>query len=333
MASSLLACALFRGAVNQSPELRWWLFSSFGATRLCPEMLKRAAPLRLTPGGSVVGRLYPNGCQHQVDEQRRTVSLDFTGTGYAWTPIAGRVGFSAHAGVEYRADFRLEDDAIYVWARAQRLLFAPEFRVGSIQNRLVDWAQNQTPVGYLANTFGAQIATSQLLSGFTVVRTDEGDAFSLGIIEPPARPRQPFVSGGKDRLLVESDTAEIRVEQVDFIGPIVIEEQGQSVFFKYQKTGPIAEAFIWPRYEADAWREQLQLGAALGPPPGPASMSFVLNSGVAEEQRVSLPAGQYVLVIDNSSRIGRVNPPWNPLNAVGANPVVVSYRIEIGDAS
>ncbi len=53
--------------------------------------------------------------------------------------------------------------------------------------------------------------------------------------------------------------------------------------------------------------------------------------GVTDEQRVPLPQGQYVLVIDNSSRVGRVSPPWNPLNAVGANPVVLSYRLELAD--
>jgi hypothetical protein len=327
----LVSCGLFRGAINGSPEIRWWLFSSFGANQMCPEMLKRSAPLRLTSGGHVIGRLFPNSCQHRVDEQRRTVSLEFTGTGYAWTPIAGRVGFSAHAGVEYRADFSLQDDAMYIWARAERLLFAPEFRVGSIENRLVDWAQNQSPVGYLANTFGAQVTSSQLLGGFTVVRTEDGDAFALGILMPPERPRQPFAAGGAGRLLVDADTSEVRVEQVDFIGPIVVEDSGQSLFFKYALTGPNAEALLWGRAQADAWREALQMGAVLGPPPTPASLGFALNPGVTEEQRVPLPPGQYMLVIDNSSRVGRVNPPWNPLNAVGANPVVLSYRLELGE--
>lgn len=327
----LVACGLFRGAINDSPSIRWWLFSSFGASRLCPEMLKRSAPLRLTSGGNVVGRLYPNGCQHRVDDQRRTVSIEFTGTGYAWTPIAGRVGFATHAGVEYRADFSLQEDAMYVWARTERLLFPPQFRVGSIENRLVNWANDQTPVGYLTSTFGSQIAQSQLVSGFTVVRTDSGDAFTLGILQPPARPRAPFASGGEDRVLVESETTEVRVEQVDFIGPIVVEEPGLSVYFKYRAVGPHAEALVWSRYEADAWREHLQTGAALAPPPGPPSMTFPLMPGVTDEQRLQLPPGQYVIVIDHSSRVGRVNPPWNPLNAVGANPLVLSYRIEIGE--
>jgi hypothetical protein len=331
LGAALAGCGLFRGAVNNSPEIRWWLFSNYGATHMCPEMLERSAPLRLTSGGNVIGRLFPSACQHRVDEQRRTVSLEFTGTGYAWTPIAGRVGFSAHAGVEYRADFSLQEDATYVWARSERLLFPPEFRVGSIENRIVDWAQNQSPVGYLTNTFGAQVASSQLLSGFTVVRSEEGDSFALGILLPPERPRQPFKSGGDGRTLVDADTAEVRVEQVDFIGPIVVEQAGQSLYFKYSATGPAAEGLLLSRPEADAWRERLQTGTPLGPPPTPASFGFELRSGVTEEQRVPLPQGQYVLVIDNSSRVGRVNPPWNPLNAVGANPVVLSYRLELAD--
>jgi hypothetical protein len=333
VAALLLAgCGLFRSAINDSPNIRWWLFSTFGAERMCPEMLKRSAPLRLTNGGHVIGRLFPTACQHHIDEQRRTVSLEFTGTGYAWTPIAGRVGFSTHAGVEYRADFSLQDDSMYVWARTERLLFAPEFRVGSIENRLVDWAQNQSPVGYLTNTFGAQITSSQLLSGFTVVRSSEGDAFALGILLPPERPRQPFGSGGEGRWLVDADTAEVRVEQIDFLGPIVVEDSGQSLYFKYALTGPQAEALLWSRADADAWRERLQMGTPLAPPPTPAILGFALAPGAPQEQRVPLPPGQYVLVIDNSSRVGRVNPPWNPLlNAVGANPVVLSYRLELGE--
>jgi len=42
-------CGWLKGPVNASPSLRWWLFSNFGAGRLCPEMLNRSAPLRLAP--------------------------------------------------------------------------------------------------------------------------------------------------------------------------------------------------------------------------------------------------------------------------------------------
>src|SRR4051812_4863830 len=67
-ALALAGCGLFRSAVNDSPDIRWWLFSSFGASHMCPEMLKHSAPLRLTNGGNVIGRLFPNACTHRVDE-------------------------------------------------------------------------------------------------------------------------------------------------------------------------------------------------------------------------------------------------------------------------
>ncbi|HEY3236953.1 MAG TPA: hypothetical protein VGJ84_19700, partial [Polyangiaceae bacterium] len=157
--------------MNASPGLRWWLFSNFGAQRMCPEMLKRGAPLKLTPDGNTVGRFFPNRCGHQVDDASQTVTIRFGGTGFAWTPIAGRVGFAADAAVEYRMDFYMAEDANYIWAKTNRILEGPTFSIGSIENKLVDWATH-TPVGYMANTFGTQIVSSQISQGFTVVHTD-----------------------------------------------------------------------------------------------------------------------------------------------------------------
>lgn len=328
-----LGCFLFRDAVNQSPAIRWWLFSNFGASRFCPELLRRSAPLRLTSNGNVVGRMFPTGCAHRVDDARQTLTLEFSGTGYAWTPLAGRVGFSARAGVEYRPDFSLQEDATYVWARTQRLLFPTEFRVGSIENKLVDWAQHQSPIGYLANLFGSQIASGQLSSGFTVVRTEDGDAFTLGLLQPPERPPAPFGAGGDDRLLVASETTETRPEQVDFIGPVIVTEANQQAFFKYRATGPAAEVLVFSRRDADLWRERLQTGAPLDAPPVPPLLGFPLTPGSEREQRLPLPPGQYVLVIDHATRVGAVRPPYNPLNALGANALVLAYRLEIGEAS
>jgi hypothetical protein len=328
----LTGCAWFRSAINESPEIRWWLFSHYGADRLCPEMQRRAAPLRLVPAGNVIGRLFPSSCQSQVDEGRRTVSLEFTGSGYAWTAIAGRVGFSVHAGVEYRADFSLQSDAIYVWARSERMLFPTQFHVDSIQNRLVDWATQQSVGAYLTSAFGAQLATSQLASGFTVVRTEQGDAFSLGILQPPERPAEPLRAGAEDRQLVASETVEIRVEQVDFLGPIWVGGEGQGLFFRYQLNGPAGEALLYARTDADAWRERLQRGASFAPPPVPALLGFALTPGAGAEQSFRLPPGQYVLVVDHTSQLGSVSPPYNPLNAVGVNSLVLSYRLELGTA-
>ncbi len=183
----LAGCSLFNAHVNASPELRWWLFANFGANHICPEMVKTNAPLRLAPNTPVIGRFFPNQCTAHVSDDRRTVTISFAGTGYAWTPLAQRIGFSASATVEYQMDFRMEDDAIYVWGRPFRIVHQPNFQVGSIENPLFE-AARRSPVGYLSSTFGSQVLQSRLGDGFTVVRTNQRDAFALGINEPPAPP-------------------------------------------------------------------------------------------------------------------------------------------------
>ena len=65
------SCSIFRGAVNASPDLRWWLFSNFGAQKMCPEMLKRGAPLRLTPNGNTIGRFFPTTCNYTLSDPQQ----------------------------------------------------------------------------------------------------------------------------------------------------------------------------------------------------------------------------------------------------------------------
>jgi hypothetical protein len=329
------ACGLFRAKINSSPDIRWWLFSHFGADKMCPEMLKHGAPLTLLPGGNTLGRFFPNSCQSVVNDSSQTVTVNFGGTGYAWTPIAGRVGFSMQAAVEYRPDFRLEEDAMYVFARMTRVVNGPNFALGAVENPVVDWA-SRTPAGYLATTFGNQIVQSQLASGFTVVRSDSGDDFTLGILTPPARPTHPFALKGSDRVTLANETTEVRANQVDFVGPLEVADSGQALYLKTRLTGPAVDALVIPRSVADPWREGLQQGTAVSPPAGSALATLVIQPSAPNapgaEQRIPLPPGQYYLVLDNSNRVGSVAPPWTLINALGASTAVVSCAVELGDA-
>jgi hypothetical protein len=325
-------CGLFRGSVNASPELRWFLFSNFGAQRMCPEMLKRGAPLKLVGNGNAIGRFFPERCTTQVNDAAQTVTLAFEGTGFAWTPIAGRVGFAVSATIEYRMDFFLGEEATWVWAKPARIVYGPDFRMGAIENKVVDWAA-QGPGGYMVSTFGSQIVQGQLASGFTVVHTDDqGDEFSIGILAPPARPRSYFAAGS-GRTSLERETTEVRVDQMDLVGPLEVPSGGQALFLRFQVTGPAVDAMIIRRGAGDLWRSSLQLGANLAAPPEAPLSSFTLQPGQEARQIVPLPQGQYYLVLDNSARMGAVNPPWSPLGIVGGNSAVVAYAAEVGAAS
>jgi hypothetical protein len=331
VAAGLSACALFRSAVNASPSLRWWLFSNFGAEKMCPEMLKRGAPLRLVPNGNTIGRFFPASCQSEVNDAAKTVTIHFAGTGYAWTPVAGRVGFAVESAVEYRPDFEMTDDAVYVWARVNRVVYGPTFLIGYVENPVVDWAA-RTPVGYLASTFGAQIVESKLTSGFTVVRTDQGDDFSLGLLTPPERPPHPFSLDSDEHLVLANETTEVRSNQVDFIGPLEVVKSDQALFARFRVQGPAVDVLVLGRSNADPYREAMQRGAPLGPLQSPPVTSFVVQPGAESKQRIRLPAGQYYLLVDNSNRLGTVAPPWNPIAVIGGGAAVVSYSVELGDA-
>jgi hypothetical protein len=325
-----VGCPCLRGPVNASPALRWWLFSNFGAGRMCPEMLNRSAPLRLPPNPNAVGRLFPEQCQTTVNDAAQTVTIAFSGSGFAWTPVAGRVAFTVAASVEYRMDFYMAEDAVYVYARPARILTGPTFQVTAVENSVVNWAA-QGPAGYLVNTFGGQVVSGQLGSGFTVVHSDEGDSFALGQLSPPAKPPQPFDTSD-ERYAIVNETTEVHADQIDLVGPLSVATSDQALFVRLAVAGPALDVLLIPRGTGDLWRRGLQGGAVLGPPPQPPLMSFALSPGGEQRQRLPLPPGQYYLALDNSARVGTVTPPWSPFGAVGGNTAVVSYAVELGDA-
>ena len=329
---ALSGCGWFRSSVNNSPGLRWWLFSNFGEQKICPQVLSSGIGLRLNPAEDIVGRFFPNHCEQRVDDARQTVTVAFGGTGFAWTPFAGRVGFAAQAAVEYKMDFRMTDDFIYVFGVPASTPAPPQFQLGAVENKVVDWAA-KSPVGYLANVFGSQIMASQLAAGFTVVRTDSGDEFSLGHLEPPARAPRPFDLSGSDRMLFASDSTLLHPGQIDVLGPFAVTEKEQALYLRFQVDGATIEGLVWPKSVIDPWREGLQTGAPLSSPPQPAISAFALNPG-NNQLKVPLAQGLYVIVLDETSQIGTINPPFNPLGMLGtAGASRVSYAVELGEAN
>ncbi len=231
--------------------------------------------------------------------------------------------------MEYSFDFKMTEDAVYVWATNPRVITAPQFKIGSVENKLADMA-TKSPVGYMANTFGSQIVSYQLFQGFTVVHGDEGDEFTLGRLNPPARPPRPFDTS-EEKVVFANETTEVRSNQVDFLGPFEVADDDQAIFLRVRVAGPAIDVMVFPRGSADLWRESLQLGNPLAPPQAPPIAGFALQPGAELKQKFKLPRGQYMVVLDNSAAVGVVKPPWNPLSVVGGSTAVVSYVAELGD--
>lgn len=325
---AFVGCPCLREPVNASPSIRWWLFSNFGANRLCPEMLSRSAPLKLPPNPNVLGRFFPEQCQSVVNDQTQTITLSFSGSGLVWTPVAGRVAFTAAASVEYKMDFYLDEDAVYVWARPARVIAPATFQVTAVEAKLLDVAA-QGPLGFIASSLGGQLVSGQLASGFTVVHAEDGDSFALGQLAPPARPPRVF-AGTEGRKMLVNETLELHQDQIDLLGPLTVEEAGQALHVRLVAQGPSLDVLLLPRGTGDLMRRNLAAGVPLAPPQTPPMASFPLMAGRDFTQRIALAPGQYYLLIDNSVRIGTTNPPWSPLGVVGSNTALVSAAVELG---
>ena len=323
-----VGCPCVDDTVNSSPWLRWKIFAMFGAGRLCDEMTKRGAPLRLADGAPVIGRFFPSGCQSIVNDDRQTVTLQFSGDGYAWTPITKRISFTSTATVEYKPDFHKDGGTVYVWFRPTTIS-TPVFQVGLVEQPAVGLATSMTPLGVFANLFGQQIVSFVLGRGFTVIHESSGDDFALGILQPGTRPPHPYEVHGSDRVTLMNEMAEVHGNMLDFLGPFEIDGSGRMLFVKIRSAGIPLDVAVTTRTAGDAWRRQYQNQRGVPLPPGPPIVAGIISPDVDADRSIALPLGQYYVVVDNSPYVGQTAPPANAL----FDPVArVSYLISMGDA-
>jgi len=130
--------------------------------------------------------------------------------------------------------------------------------------------------------------------------------------------------------MLMNETIEVHQDQIDLLGPLLVEEPGQALHVRLVAQGPAVDVMLLPRGTGDLMRQSLAAGNPLAPPPSPPMASFPLMTGRDFAQRIPLAPGQYYLLIDNSMRLGTTNPPWSPLGAIGGNTAIISAAVELG---
>jgi hypothetical protein len=328
LAVTAVGCPCVNSTVNASPELRWWLFSNFGASKICPEMLKRGVPLKLPQlGNASVGRFFPSQCFVQVDDPRKAIVMTVQGTGYATLPVARRVGFSVGMTVEYLPDFRLEDGATYVWGKFSRFVSPPDMRVLGVENPVVSLA-TRTPAGDVATLIGNGLVASEIGRGFTVVRQDDGDDFTLGHLEAPQKPKRQFKSGD-EHVVLGSDLTEVHGQSRDFLGPFEVPDKNAALFFHARVEGAPLIFAVVDRSVGEAWRRAYEQAQPMAAPPGALISQGTLALGEAN-QKFPVQPGAYYVVVENTTPA-----PFAPLGIplpVAEQVAYVSYSLEVGDA-
>lgn len=323
--------------LNSDPNLRWWVFSHFGAGKICPEMIKTSVPIRLQdPNAPSTGRFFPMTCTCTVNDASRTIVVSVSGTGYGFVSPAKRVGFSLSATAEYRPDFVIAGKDLYLWARMSRIVDGPRFQTAYIENPIVEVVSN---VGNLSNSLGNNVVSGVMAKGFTVIRNDDNPDnpdFALGIYNPPQKPFHPFQAAINNRFTFANEITDIEANQRDYLGPFEITGSNKAFFFTAQVSGPPIDVIIVNKQTGDMWRDSYQTGKPLGPPPGPVFAQNPVMPGFSDARRYNLPAGQYYVVIDNTTVAGVVGPTGTsilgPLGlGAGAGRARVSYIAQLGE--
>jgi hypothetical protein len=344
LATFLIACPsreqLGRGAISILSEgvvnnpanksLRFDILK-FGLDRFCFEMTRRGAPLKLSDDQPVLGRFFAETCQSQVmqDESRKSFVIQYSGKGYGWTNLSGRLGFTSAGLIEYAPDFQMHEGAMYIYFRP-RNIDAASFKTWMVESSLARAGMAVT--GLNPDQLGKNLVQGQLQRGFTVIRYgSEGETdFGLGYIPKGQKPFTPFQIANSDKLTLANDRTEVHAGQQDFIGGFEVKEAGQALYLTMTLDGaPAVDVFVVSKGVGDQMIDQYVRQ------PGPAALGFapaldeVLPAGQVWKRFIRVPRGVYYVIVDHSGRIGRSAPP-----AVAGDDRAgkVDYVVQLGAA-
>lgn len=321
-----------RGIVNdpKNRSLRFDLLK-FGLESFCTEMRKRGVALKLSDEHPVMGRFFAKECQSEVvdDEQRKSLLLRFTGDGYAWTNMTGRLGFSVIALVEYATDFQMDSDqSLYVYFQPKNI------QATSYTTKLVESAQARGAMAVAKldpDRMGRQILSAQLERGFTVIRRDaRGETdYGLGVIPVGTSPFVPFQIVSSKQTLA-NDRTELHSGQQDYVGGFEVTSKDQALTLTASIDGaPSVDVLL---ISANAGQQMLDRYVTQ---PGPVAwtepprLDETIAFGSQWQRTIAVPPGMYLLLLDHSQAVGRASPP---LAGGDDRAVKIDYAVQLGDA-
>jgi hypothetical protein len=321
-----------QGIVND-PKNRTLRFDllKFGLESFCTEMRKRGVALKLSDEHPVMGRFFAKECQSEIidDEQRKSLLLRFTGDGYAWTNVTGRLGFSVVALVEYSTDFQMANDqSLYVYFQPKNV------QATTYTTKLVEAAQARGAMALAKvdpDRMGRQILSAQLERGFTVIRRDaRGETdYGLGLIAVGTTPFVPFQIDSAKRTLA-NDRTELHAGQQDFVGGFEVTGNGQALTITALIDGaPSVDVLLISALSG----QQLLDRYTTQPGPvtlnEPARLDETIPYGSQWQRTVAVPPGVYRLLFDHSQAVGHSSPPQS---GGDDRAVKIDYAVQLGDA-
>lgn len=327
LAFAVVADGVINDPANKS--LRFDLLK-FGLDQFCLEMTNRGAPLKLGDEMPTAGRFFAASCQHQIldTEGRKSLVVQYSGTGYGWTNVSGRIGFQASGLVEYAPDFQVHEDAMYIYFRPQEI-DASSFKTLMVESAVVKTGLSMTQID--PDEVGTRIVRGQLQRGFTVIRhNSQGETdFGMGLIPKGQVPEKPYLVETTNRTNLVNDTTEVHSGQQDYIGNFEVSDDDEVLFLTAQLDGtPTVDIALVPKAGSAQMLEQYVKNPGAATLLMPPLLQEAVVQGTPWQRSIKLAQGSYALVIDNSDRLGQSTPPLRPLDS----PAHVSYLVQRGEA-
>lgn len=327
VAFAVVADGVINDPANKS--LRFDLLK-FGLDQFCFEMTNRGAPLKLGDEMPTAGRFFAASCQHQIldTEGRKSLVVQYSGTGYGWTNVSGRIGFEASGLIEYAPDFQVHDDAMYIYFRPQEV-DASTFKTLMVESSAAKTGLSMT--GIDPDEVGTRLVRGQLRRGFTVIRYNaRGETdFGMGLIPKGRVPEKPYLVETTNRTNLVNDTTEVHSGQQDYIGSFEVTEDDPVLFLTAKLDGtPAVDMALVPKAGSVQMLDQYVKTPGAATMLMPPVLQEALVQGTPWQRSIKLAQGSYVLVIDNSDRLGTSAPPARPADS----PAHVSFLVQRGEA-
>lgn len=303
----------------------------FGLERFCSEMTDRGIALKLSDEHPVLGRFFADSCQSEVvdEETRKSLLLHFTGRGYAWTNLTGRLGFRVVALVEYSPDFQMaKDRSLYVYFRPRNIQ-ATSYQTTLVESQLAKGAMALSGVD--PDQLGRRIFDAELNRGFSVIRSDErGEmTYALGFVPVGVRPFVPFQIVSQ-KVTLANDRTEVHNNEQDIVGGFQVTSGGQALTITALVDGaPNVDLALISDRSGKQLLDWLVTRPGASPLSEPAMLEDTISYGQIWQRTVPVAPGTYYLLFDQSTAVGRSAPPA----AAGDDRAArIDYAVQLGDA-
>jgi len=318
-----------RGIVNNpsNKSLRFDMLT-FGLKKFCEELLHNGTPLRLNDGQPVMGRFFGETCNAKSisDQEKSTIFVQFSGKGYAWTAGTGRLGFRAQGLLELAPDFRIYENEMYVYFRPIQVdtsdfqLLMTERPLAQAAARIMDLSEEE---------IGRAIVSAQLGRGFTAIRYDaDGNTdFALGLVDPGQAPFRHFQVVSSPRTTAANGRTEFFSGQMDFIGKLHVHDNEEIVVTLHVQGAKQIDFALLKEEAGASYLRGYLTQPGVKPLPVVPTFEATAEDGRPTRAQVKVPAGDYYLVLDHSSALGKTNPDQAAL------PARVDYLIQTGRAN